>query len=231
LDDNLFKAFLVVAIITTFAIIIVGLYHYLADAFRLYHLGDNCADVKDVEPDLADVESDLAHAAYEVTCVLRDPGTDLERLALAYTLAQLSEDPSTQNGAILLRDGDGVIGWGFNHLVEGSEPRWEDKTYKYAHVVHAETAAILNAATQGNATIGGRLFVCWGICLDCARDIVEAGIIEVVCHRHPAMLERPDWQPGIDRAMKLLKDAGVVVRMVEGDIGVTIRFNGKDIAI
>jgi dCMP deaminase len=162
---------------------------------------------------------------------------DLNFLAEAYQLALQSKDPSTQNGVILMKDG-AIIGRGYNRFpkgqyggVEDTSERWNDRDLKLKHVVHAETAAILDAAREGHSTKGSTMYGCWVACMDCARDIIEAGIVELVGHHHPAMDARPDWNKGIEEAFALLREAGVLVRTVEGEIGATLRFAGKTITV
>jgi dCMP deaminase len=150
----------------------------------------------------------------------------------AYAEAAKSLDPSTQNGAVLVLNGR-CVGRGFNHFprgVDNDAMKWLDRDFKYAHVVHAETAAIMDAARQG-PTNGSVLYGCWVACMECAKDIIEAGVVELVGHHHQAMDERPDWVPGIERAFAMLRGAGVGVRIVEGDVGANLRFNGKAIEV
>ena len=158
---------------------------------------------------------------------------DLEYLKLAYTQALNSKDPSTQNGVILVKNNE-VIGLGYNKFplgVSDTEERWNDKQLKYKLVVHAETASILDAARKGNSTQGSIMYGAWVACPDCARDIIEAGITELVGHHHPAMDERPDWNKGITEAFELMREAGIKIRIIEGKIDQQLRFAGKLIEV
>ncbi len=154
---------------------------------------------------------------------------DIDYLREAYKIAQLSKDPSTQNGVIIVSDRL-IIGSGYNKFPSGvaDDERWNNKALKYKTVVHAETASILDAAKRGYSTSGTTMYGCWVACVDCARDIIEAGITEVVGHHHPAMDDRPDWNVGIQEAFSLLREAGVKVRTVDGTIGTALRFAGKE---
>ena len=155
---------------------------------------------------------------------------DITYLREAYKEALQSKDPSTQNGVILVKENQ-IIGRGYNKFPTGvadTDERWNNKALKYKTVVHAETASILDAAKRGNSTAGATMYGCWVACVDCARDIIEAGITEVVGHHHPAMDDRPDWNVGIQEAFSLLREAGVKVRTVDGTIGTALRFAGKE---
>jgi dCMP deaminase len=162
---------------------------------------------------------------------------ELEYFKQCYKLAQKSLDPSTQNGVILVKN-DIVIGEGYNKFPSGpygeianKEYVWNNREVKYKLVVHAETASILDAAKKGNSTSGATMYGCWVACLDCARDIIEAGISELVGHHHKYMDDRPDWNAGIEEAFNLLRAAGVKIRIVDGEIGASLRFAGKEITV
>ena len=159
--------------------------------------------------------------------------TDLDYLKQAYAQAVKSQDPSTQNGVVLVKNNN-IIGLGYNKFpydVVNTPERWNDKALKYKLVVHAETAAILDAARKGNSTQDAIMYGAWVACPDCARDIIEAGITELVGHHHPSMDDRPDWNIGIQAAFDLMREAGVKIRIVEGNIGAKIRFAGKEIEV
>jgi len=71
---------------------------------------------------------------------------------------------------------------------------WADRNIKLKRVAHAETAAILDAARAGEPTLNATMYGCWVACFECAKNIVEAGVRELVGHHHAAMDERPEWQ-------------------------------------
>lgn len=158
---------------------------------------------------------------------------NIDFLKEAYKEAQKSLDPSTQNGAILVKDNK-IIGRGYNKFPEGienTEERWNDKVKKYKFVVHAETASILDAAKLGNSTKGATMYGCWVACPDCARDIIESGITELVGHQHSHMQDRPDWNIGIQEAFERLREAKIKITLVDGEIGTSLRFAGKNITV
>lgn len=107
--------------------------------------------------------------------------------------AQRSDDPSTKVGAIIMRPqptlGNGLH-WtceakAHNDLVRGTsnpEHVWQNRTMKYRCVVHAEAEAILQA---GDRSIGATIAVSAHPCCDCAKLIVGAGIVCVVCPEKP----------------------------------------------
>lgn len=156
------------------------------------------------------------------------PEDDLEMLRLCYGYAAESPDPRTQNGAIVVSDLGVILGAGFNRPPRKVASR-EDKN---SITLHAEHVAILNAiATNLHGQWSSTLYGCWVCCKACALVIIESGIHEVVGHRHPAQDEHEGWSKSIAEAFELLREAGVKVRFVEGHIGATIRFNGKEVSV
>jgi deoxycytidylate deaminase len=101
----------------------------------------------------------------------------------AYRNALGSPDPSTQNGAVLLKNG-GVLGNGCNNFPPGvDEQFWHGaKADKYARVVHAETYTILDAARNGYSVLGSTLVCPWAACSNCAKHIAASGVQTLVRH-------------------------------------------------
>lgn len=173
------------------------------------------------------------------------PDKDVEFMMAAYLYAeQFSTDPSTQNGAVLVKgspfvNSEKIVASGANHFphgVEESEERWV-RPLKYSYVEHAERNAIFDAARRGVRTRGLIMYCPWVACADCARAIIQAGIIEVVGHKPApesmAHIEAPNgsWDASIAVGMGMFDEAGVKVRYLEGkldpDNTLSIRRNGK----
>jgi dCMP deaminase len=165
--------------------------------------------------------------------------TDLDFLERAYRIAaERSTDPSTQNGAVLVRiehDGTPIFhASGANHFPRGvveSEDRWK-RPAKYQYVEHAERNAIFSAARWGIPTDGLVMYCPWFACTDCARAIIQAGITEVVghdCELHATA--SASWKESIAVAYKMLDEAGVKYRWVKGKFGIKIRFNEQVVEV
>ena len=137
---------------------------------------------------------------------------------LCYEVAKKSKDPSTQVGAIIVYQDNGICSTGFNGfsrgLNESNPERWEDRSIKYPLVVHAETNAILNAARHGHSTNGCKIYVPWHPCSNCANSIVQSGISEVILDDNfipnPDLMER--WKREHDLAKIIFFEGNVVVR-------------------
>lgn len=155
-----------------------------------------------------------------------------EFLVKAYYAAQYSPDPSTQNGSVLLGE-NGVIGVGFNDFPPGIDPNyWHgEKADKYARVVHAEVSAILSAARRGNRTVHSTLIAPWAACSNCAKHIVEAGVVRLVRH---AFLDNGVttgnyWYEDCLIGDEIMKAGGVEIVEVDPVVppGVQLRRDGK----
>lgn len=156
---------------------------------------------------------------------------DRKWLSYAYSVARdYSNDPSTQNGAVLVdANGLGLIE-AANHFPDGVKDRperWE-RPEKYAYVEHAERHVIYKAARFGIKTEGLTMYVPWYACADCARAIIIAGIGEVVGHK--AIFDRTTarWEASIAQALGMLDEAGVKHRLVDCSINDgEVRFDGS----
>jgi len=154
---------------------------------------------------------------------------DLDYLREAYQVAiKYSTDPSTQNGAVIVRDGE-IVASGANHFPSGvqeSDTRWQ-RPLKYQFVEHAERNAIYDAASRGIPTRGTTMYCPWFACADCGRAIIQAGVVEVVGHDTPLHATSPNWKDSIAIALQMFEEAGIKYRHVSGEIGEVIRFNGN----
>lgn len=151
-------------------------------------------------------------------------------LRLAYEEAKSSTDLSTQNGAIVVRDGQ-VIGSGSNHFPKGVAelPHRLIRPEKYKYVVHAETQAIYDAARKGNATEGAEMFSPWAACGECAKAIIQAGITKLVVHKEAIDQSHNQWADSIKLALEMFKEAGVeyVLFSAQYKDGLELLFDGK----
>lgn len=156
---------------------------------------------------------------------------DIECLREAYRFASFaSDDPDTQNGALIITRGGERL-FGANTIpprVLIKQSRLE-RPEKYLWIEHAERAAIFSAARQGLRLNNATMYCPWYACPDCARAIIGSGIKEVVGHDKPFSMTPPRWSDLIERARVMLSEAGVKTRIVSGDVGVYVRFDGRQV--
>lgn len=139
----------------------------------------------------------------------------------AYDLAwRLSPDPSTRNGALLISHG-AVIAEGVNRFPWGisDDHRWSDRDQKYPLVVHAEQAAIIEAARRGIRTVGSIIICPWAACRQCAKFITHAGISEVIAHKAAYDRSHGQWVEEIEQARKWFAEAGVRYTLWDSEVG------------
>jgi dCMP deaminase len=94
-----------------------------------------------------------------------------------------SKDPNTQIGCVVVGPNHEIRSTGYNSFPRGIRddvPERLVRPTKYLWIEHAERNAICNAARAGTATEGCTIYVEIMPCMDCARAIVQAGIVQVV---------------------------------------------------
>ena len=114
-----------------------------------------------------------------------------------------------QVGAIIVKDGQ-IMSDGFNGTPCGFENKCEVKSmdgslHTLSYVLHAESNAILKCAKYGRPTNGSTLYITHSPCIECAKLIIQAGIIRVV------YLEEYKTLDGVE----LLKRIGIKVEKFE----------------
>jgi len=138
-------------------------------------------------------------------------------LLLAAEVATWSKDPSTKVGCVIARDKQ-VISLGYNGFPRGiaDDDRLEDRDQKYAHVVHSEPNAIINA----RCSLEGCTIYTWPFppCAECAKLIIQAGIRQVVCPPPSHELEAR-WGDKLRLASAMLREAGVRLSHVDAKRG------------
>lgn len=140
-------------------------------------------------------------------------------MAVAASIGALSKDQSTQVGALIVGKGGEFIASGWNGAPRGcaadeSGDHRSQRPEKYFWFSHAEANAITNAARVGTPLAGGTIVVTHFPCMDCARAIVQAGIVKVVTPE-PEFEFAMRWREHIDRSKRLFAECGVEVEYVD----------------
>ena len=110
--------------------------------------------------------------------------SDKYYIKVAQLCAKNSYAIKLQVGAIIVKDGQ-IISDGFNGTPCGFENKCEVKSmdgslHTLSYVLHAESNAILKCAKYGRSTNGSTLYITHSPCIECAKLIIQAGIIRVV---------------------------------------------------
>lgn len=129
-----------------------------------------------------------------------------------------SKDRSRKIGSVIVNYDNVEVshGWnGFARKINDDVDSRHQRPEKYLWSEHSERNAIYNAAREGRATKGCKIYQTMYPCAHCARAIIQAGIIEVITFE-------PDWNDptyaeefAVTRVM--LDEAGVQVRFMIGE--------------
>jgi dCMP deaminase len=141
---------------------------------------------------------------------------DQRFMELARHVATWSKDKSRQVGCVIVGPDNTVRALGFNGFPRGlndDEEARHQRPAKYLWTEHAERNAIYTAAKNGVPLSGTRMYMPWFPCVDCARAIVQVGIVEL--NVKAPDLSDPQWGDSFVVSIELLEEAGVRVRHLE----------------
>lgn len=111
----------------------------------------------------------------------------MAHMKVAETYAQLSSAMRLKVGCVIVKN-DTIIGIGYNGMPSGWDNRCEDSVYiddlhvklvTKPEVIHAEANALAKVTRSTNSSDGASLFVTHAPCIECAKQIYQAGISEV----------------------------------------------------
>ena len=138
---------------------------------------------------------------------------DKRFLEMAKLVASWSKDPSTQVGAVAVRNRT-VIAQGYNgfprQIVDSTE-RYTNRDKKYKYVVHAEMNCIYNAGFNGVSLDGSTMYVT-GLptCSNCALGVIQVGVKRVVMRADVEERWRDSWS----LTKQLFQEAGVKYELI-----------------
>lgn len=141
-------------------------------------------------------------------------------LRLAQVHAEMSKDPSTKVGAVIVGPDREVRSAGFNgfpRLICDTPERLHDRETKLSLVVHAECNALVQAARVGVPVKDCTLYLVatddsgevWGgpPCTRCTVHVIQAGISRVVSRPKKSVPSK--WHADLIVAEELLREAVV----------------------
>ena len=134
---------------------------------------------------------------------------------IADQIKEKSKDNSTKIGAVIVGKDKEIVSTGYNSFprgIEDNKKERQERPEKYYWFEHAERNAIYNAALIGVSTKGCTMYLTCGIpCADCARGIINAGIIRIFAVRD-GEAKSQKWKNSAERSMEMFKEAGVDVQ-------------------
>lgn len=156
-----------------------------------------------------------------MSTILTNEKWDKRFIAMAAVVADWSKDTSTQFGCVIVGPDREIRSTGYNgmprNIMDGVPERMERPT-KYFYAEHSERNAIYNAARIGTPLQDCTLYVTskplkFPTCADCARAIIQSGIIRVVQESPNGDYAR--WKESCDAALKMYQEAGVFYEVLQ----------------
>lgn len=141
-------------------------------------------------------------------------------IELAKLTASKSKDYSTKVGAVIVGPDNEVRSLGYNGFPRGVNDHVEkrhERPAKYLFTEHAERNALYNALRAGIPVVGCRLYLNYSPCpcSDCARAIIQSGIVEVIGPKdNPFPGKGEQWEQSIKAAKEMCEEASVKWREV-----------------
>ncbi len=127
--------------------------------------------------------------------------TDRRYLRMAAVWAENSYCERRRVGALLVKD-HMIISDGYNGTPSGFENICEDDAgVTKPYVLHAEANAITKVAASSNNSRGSTIYITASPCIECAKLIIQAGILRVVYSD----------EYHTDEGIQLLRRAGIAV--------------------
>jgi dCMP deaminase len=135
---------------------------------------------------------------------LKQDKLDRRYVRMALVWAENSYCVRRQVGALIVKN-QMIISDGYNGTPSGFENVCEDENFKTKpYVLHAEANAITKVAKSSNSSENATLYVTATPCIECAKLIIQAGIVRVVYSEEYHSTE----------GKELLERAGIKVKYV-----------------
>ena len=150
-------------------------------------------------------------------------------MGIAKLSAGRSKDPSTPVGACIVSQENRILSIGYN----GAPNNFDDDEFpwnregkpvetKYLYVCHAEENAIGNFPGNRKDLRGARIYVDLFPCNECAKDIIQAGIKEVIY-----LSDKYDGTDANVAAKILFDQCGVKYRKLDDEYQINIEISLK----
>tara|TARA_B100000927_G_scaffold161479_1_gene130149 strand:+ start:13570 stop:13992 length:423 start_codon:yes stop_codon:yes gene_type:complete len=126
----------------------------------------------------------------------------------------LSDDPSRGVGTIIVDQNNNILSYGSNTIPTGviKDVDRVNKPNKYKWIEHSERNAIYSAAKRGISLDGSKMYCTYFPCCDCARAIIQSGIIELITSKPDINHEK--WGESWNLASLMLEESGVKIRYI-----------------
>ena len=136
-------------------------------------------------------------------------------VSIAEQVKEKSKDIKTKIGAVIVGKDNEILSTGYNSFPRGLNDnvvQRQERPEKYFWFEHAERNAIYNAARIGVSLKQSTVYLTSGLpCMDCARGLVQSGVIKIVCKKHCTTKNSGKWKESQYRSLILLNECGVEV--------------------
>jgi dCMP deaminase len=137
---------------------------------------------------------------------------DIYYLGMARYAASKSKDPSTQTGAVIVRDDWSVCSIGFNGFPKGMPDKSEwytNREEKYSRIVHCEVNAQLFSR---DTSMKGYMLYTWPFasCDRCCVQMLQAGITRFIAPVLPESLKER-WGDSLAKTRQYIKECGRIL--------------------
>jgi len=140
-------------------------------------------------------------------------------MKMAELVASKSKDRSTKVGCVIVGSANQDVrstGYnGFCRYVDDDVEERHERPEKYLWTEHAERNAIYNAARNGVRTDNCIAYTTMFPCSDCARALIQSGIVRVVTRPISQSTKIPIHN--YETSKKMLMEAGIEIDMLWGD--------------
>jgi len=149
------------------------------------------------------------------------PSWDDYFMSLVYLVASRSKDQKTHIGAVVVGKNKEIVSVGYNGFPRGIDdevPERQEKPYRDLWFEHGERNAIYNATLIGASLKECKMYTCGIPCNDCARGIIQSGILEVIVDKEWEKTNSKEDKKNSKVTKKMFKEAGIKIRYWEGNL-------------
>ena len=140
-------------------------------------------------------------------------------MKMACLVASKSKDRSMKVGCVLVGEGNCMLSTGYNGFprgVDDDNEEYNKRPAKYIWTSHDAANAVYNAARNGIKLLDSRAYVNAHPCHECARALVQAGVIEVITptqanDAYTGAGRWEEWAESINNAKEIFKAGKVMV--------------------
>ena len=142
-------------------------------------------------------------------------------MSMVYLAASKSKDERTHIGAVIVGKDNEIKSTGYNSFVRKLRDdvlERQKKPEKCFWFEHAERNAIYNATLIGTSLKGCKMYTNGIPCMDCARGVVQSGILEVIVDKGWNKTNKGEDLEHSSRTLKMFEEVSIKLRYWEGKL-------------